>query len=55
MSADIGGALIERRGYTEPLLLAALLYVVASILYGAFFHRVPEGRVPRSEVELPDA
>ena len=55
VSADIGGALIERRGYTEPLLLAALLYVVASILYGAFFHRVPEGRVPRSEVEIPDA
>ncbi len=55
ISADIGGALIERRGYTEPLLLAALLYVAASVLYGAFFHRVPEGKVPRSEVELPDA
>lgn len=55
LSADIGGALIERRGYTEPLLLAALLYVVASILYWLFFHRVPEVRVPRSEVELPDA
>src|SRR4029079_4024220 len=32
ISADIGGALIQRRGYTEPLLLAAGLYVLASIL-----------------------
>ncbi len=55
VSADIGGALIGRRGYTEPLLLAAALYVAASVLYGAFFHRVPEVRVPRSEVEIPDA
>lgn len=55
ISADIGGALIQRRGYTEPLLLAAGLYVVASILYAIFFHRVPEIRVPRSEVEIPDA
>jgi len=55
VSADIGGALIERRGYTEPLLLAAGLYVAASVLYALFFHRVPEVRVPRSEVEIPDA
>jgi len=55
ISADIGGALIQRRGYTEPLLLAAGLYVAASILYAAFFHRVPEVRMPRSEVEIPDA
>jgi MFS family permease len=55
VSADIGGALIQRRGYTEPLLLAAGLYVVASVLYGVFFQRVPELRVPRSEVEIPDA
>jgi len=55
LSADIGGTLIERRGYTEPLLLAALLYVLASVLYWLFFHRVPEVRVPRSEVEIPDA
>ena len=55
ISADIGGALIQRRGYAEPLLLAALLYVIASILYGVFFHRVPEGRMPRAEVEIPDA
>jgi len=26
ISADIGGALIERKGYTEPLLIAAALY-----------------------------
>jgi len=55
ISADIGGALIQRRGYTEPLLLAAGLYVAASVLYALFFHRVPELRVPRSEVEIPDA
>jgi predicted MFS family arabinose efflux permease len=55
VSADIGGALIQRRGYTEPLLLAAFLYVAASVLYAVFFHRVPEVRMPRSEVEIPDA
>jgi predicted MFS family arabinose efflux permease len=55
VSADIGGALIQRRGYTEPLLIAAFLYVAASVLYAVFFHRVPETRVPRSEVEIPDA
>ncbi len=55
VSADIGGALIQRRGYTEPLLLAAFLYVAASLLYAMFFHRVPEMRLPRSEVEIPDA
>lgn len=55
VSADIGGALIERAGYAQPLLIAALLYVAASILYWLFFHRVEEVRVPRSEVEIPDA
>ena len=55
VSADIGGALIERKGYTEPLLIAAGLYVAASILYWLFFHRVEEERVPQAEVEIPDA
>ncbi len=55
VSADIGGALIERTGYTPPLLIAAFLYVAASVLYWLFFHRVEEIRVPRSEVEIPDA
>ena len=55
ISADIGGALIERRGYTEPLLIAAALYVLASMLYWIFFHRVTEAKVPRAEVEIPDA
>ena len=26
-----------------------------AVLYWAFFHWVPEIRVPRSEVEIPDA
>jgi predicted MFS family arabinose efflux permease len=55
ISADIGGALIERKGYTEPLLIAAGLYVAASILYWLFFHKVEEERVPQAEVEIPDA
>jgi predicted MFS family arabinose efflux permease len=55
VSAEMGGALIERRGYTEPLLLAAGLYVAASLLYWLFFRSVEEGRVPRGEVEIPDA
>lgn len=55
VSADVGGALIERKGYTEPLLIAAGLYVAASVLYWYFFKNVEEGRVPRAEVEIPDA
>lgn len=55
ISADIGGALIERNGYTQPLLIAAGLYVVASALYWIFFKDVEEGRVPRGEVEIPEA
>jgi MFS family permease len=55
VSADIGGAMIERQGYTQPLLIAAGLYVGASVLYWYFFRDVEEGRVPRGEVEIPDA
>lgn len=55
VSADIGGAMIEREGYTSPLLIAAGLYIAASVLYWYFFRNVEEGRVPRGEVEIPDA
>lgn len=55
VSADIGGHLIERKGYAEPLLVAAALYVAASVLYWAFFRNVEEARVPRAEVEIPEA
>ena len=55
VSADIGGTLIERRGYAEPLLIAAALYVAASVLYWIFFRNVEEARVPRGEVEIPEA
>jgi predicted MFS family arabinose efflux permease len=55
VSADIGGTLIERNGYTPPLLIAAGLYVAASLLYGYFFRHVSESRMPRAEVEIPDA
>lgn len=55
VSADIGGAMIERYGYTPPLLIAAGLYVAASGLYWIFFKDVEEGRVPRGEVEIPEA
>lgn len=53
VSADVGGAMIERKGYTEPLLIAAALYVGASALYWYFFKDVEEGRVPRADVEIP--
>jgi predicted MFS family arabinose efflux permease len=55
ISADIGGAMIERDGYTTPLLIAAALYVAASILYWYFFRGVAERLVPRAEVEIPEA
>jgi predicted MFS family arabinose efflux permease len=55
ISADIGGAMIERDGYTVPLLIAAALYVAASILYWYFFRNVEERRLPATEVEIPEA
>lgn len=55
VSADIGGTLIERRGYAEPLLIAAALYVASSVLFWFFFKDVEESRVPRGEVEIPEA
>jgi len=55
ISADIGGAMIERDGYTTPLLIAAALYVGASLLYWYFFRNVEERQVPRAEVEIPEA
>ena len=55
ISADIGGAMIERDGYTVPLLIAAALYVAASILYWYFFRGVEERRLPTAEIEIPDA
>ena len=55
VSAEVGGHLIERKGYAEPLLIAAGLYVVASVLYWIFFRDVEETRVPRAEVEIPEA
>ena len=55
ISADIGGAMIERDGYTTPLLIAAALYVAASLLYWYFFRGVEERRLPLTEVEIPDA
>ena len=55
ISADIGGAMIERSGYTTPILIAAGLYVVASLLYWYFFRGVEERRIPQSEVEIPEA
>jgi MFS family permease len=55
VSADIGGAMIEREGYTQPLLIAAALYVAASVLYWYFFRHVDQGKIPRGEVEIPDA
>ena len=55
VSADIGGTLIERKGYEEPLLIAAALYVGASVLYWIFFKDVAEARLPRAEVEIPEA
>lgn len=55
VSADVGGAMIERVGYEEPLMIAAGLYVAASALYWYFFKDVEEGRVPRADVEIAGA
>ncbi len=39
ISTAIGGNLIEKGGFTLPLVIAALLYVISSILYFIFFFR----------------
>jgi len=48
-SAIIGGNLIERHGYTLPLMITVVLYIVSSILYYLFFghseHRTHSGYV----------
>jgi MFS family permease len=38
-SAALGGRLIESRGYTPPLLIAAVLYLISAILYYIFFNK----------------
>ena len=39
ISAEIGGRLIQSRGYTIPLLIAVALYFVSAILYYIFFRK----------------
>ncbi|MFH2035710.1 MAG: MFS transporter [Candidatus Zixiibacteriota bacterium] len=39
ISTAIGGALIEARGYTIPMLVTVVLYFVSSILYFIFFRK----------------
>ena len=49
VSAVVGGNLIERYGYTLPLMITVVLYIVSSILYYLFFghteHRTHSGYV----------
>ena len=39
ISTAIGGRLIEKYGYTLPLLIAVVLYIVSAILYYIFFRK----------------
>ena len=39
ISAVIGGSLIEKHGYTLPLMIAVGLYVISAILYYIFFRK----------------
>jgi len=39
ISTAIGGRLIEKFGYTLPLLIAVVLYIVSAILYYIFFRK----------------
>jgi MFS family permease len=39
ISAVIGGQLIEKYGYTLPLLIAVVLYIVSAVLYYIFFRK----------------
>jgi predicted MFS family arabinose efflux permease len=38
ISAQVGGWLIERYGFTTPILITVVFYLVSSSLYLTFFH-----------------
>lgn len=39
ISTAVGGALIERHGYTIPMLITIVLYIISSVLYFIFFRK----------------
>jgi MFS family permease len=53
ISTAIGGALIEKYGYTLPLMIAVGLYIVSAILYYLFFKGSEKKITGRFIVETP--
>jgi MFS family permease len=50
ISTQVGGWLIEKHGYTLPLLLAVGLYIVSSLLYYTFFRKAEKKTATGYEV-----
>lgn len=44
LSTQLGGVLIHRYGFTPPMVAAAVLYSISSLLYFTFFDRFERGR-----------
>lgn len=58
VSAQVGGIVIERLGYTVSLVVAVILYVISSGLYYALFHdaerKTSEGMMVTPDARLED-
>lgn len=54
ISANLGGKLIQDYGYTSPLLIAAGLYVVSSILYFSFFSSREDRELGMEKLQIPE-
>ena len=54
VSASLGGKLIQDYGYTSPLLIAAGLYVISSILYFQFFSSREDRELGREKPRIPE-
>jgi len=49
ISAALGGSMIERYGFTVPLMVTVALYIASALLYFGFFHQIER----REDVRLP--
>ncbi|MCX6827583.1 MAG: MFS transporter [candidate division Zixibacteria bacterium] len=53
ISTAIGGKLIEKHGYTLPLMIAVILYIISAILYYLFFRKSEKKITGGFMVEIP--
>jgi MFS family permease len=53
ISTAIGGMLIEKYGYTLPLMIAVILYIISAVLYYIFFGKSERKTTGGFMVEMP--